>query len=648
MPRVRAERIFTAFLLLLLLALRPASAQQLSDTLRLKVFEVTATRLATFSPGAKVEMIDSATMARHASSDLATLLANDSPVFIKSYGLGSLATSSFRGGSANHTAVLWNGFNISSPMNGQLDLALIPMGVMNSVRIQYGAGTALWGSGAVGGTIHLDHVPRFEQDLTLSAGISFGSFNDQRYQLGATFGGVRWAASVALLQASARNDFHYTNTALPGSPECVQHNAGLEQQALVAQVHHRIKARQRIHLAYWFQQSDRAIPPTMHQVESTARQEDGTHRITGGWQYTGRSTTLEARAAWFDEDQLWYPFGTDAVRSRSRTAIAEAEVRHRFATKHTVSAGINANHARAVSDGYPDEPRQDRAALFLAYLYNGREGRVQHTLSARQEVMDDAWVPFTASAGSTVKLTDQLHLRATAAKVYRIPTFNDLFWVPGGDRDLLSESGWSGEAGLSLQRELRSVRLKCDGTVYSRTLDNWIIWLPGPAYWSPQNVMQVWSRGVETRAEVAVPIQRTTVALSVLTNYVVSTNQVAKSVNDDSVGRQLIYVPMYSGHARLAVSRGTFSLAMQLNYTGYRYTSTDNRSYLEPFTLGNAWASYAWKTGKRHTLALELQANNLFDTAYQTIADRPMPLRNYRMAVRLYFNGTKSPRTEIP
>lgn len=631
----------------LFLALSLASTcfgQQHRDTLLLKEVEVTATRLSTFSPGMKVEVLDSATVARHASSDLATLLANESPVFIKSYGLGSLATSSFRGGSANHTAVLWNGFNIGSPMNGQIDFALIPVGMMDDVRIQYGAGTALWGSGAVGGAIHLDGHPRFDQGLALQAGASFGSFNDQRYMVNAGFGNARWSATAALLQAAANNDFPYVNTVVPGSPEHRQNNASFQQLTLVTQVYHRFNEHQRVHFGHWYQESERAIPPTMHQASSAAQQVDGTQRITGGWQFTGRNTVVETRAAWFDEGLQWFPFGTEAVRSRSRTAIAEAEVRHLVGDRHTVSTGMNLTHTSALSDGYPNKPQQDRTALFLAYRYRSRNDRVLATWAARQELMNGAWVPFTTSVGGAVRFTEYLHARANAAKVYRIPTFNDLYWVPGGDRDLLSEVGWAGEAGLAVEQRVGSVQFKGDGAVFSRMLDNWIIWLPGTSYWSPSNVMQVWSRGMEVRAEVTVPVQRTTITLSVLTNHVVSTNQVAKTPNDASVDRQLIYVPMYSGQARLTVSRGAFGLAMQMNYTGYRYTSTDNRSYLEPYILHTARASYALKPGKRHTLALEVQANNLFDTVYQTVADRPMPLRNYRAGIRLYFLGKKAER----
>ena len=107
----------------------------LSDSvLQLKQIQITSIRIHNFSNGAKIEKVDSNIIAQYSAKNLADLLENESPLFIKSYGLGSLATSSFRGGSAYQTAVLWNGFNINNPMYGQTDFALIPNNFLEKVE----------------------------------------------------------------------------------------------------------------------------------------------------------------------------------------------------------------------------------------------------------------------------------------------------------------------------------------------------------------------------------------------------------------------------------------------------------------------------------------------------------------------------------
>ena len=142
--------LIATIVLLILQSFQVVSQNSITDTtFQLKEIVVTENRVKNFFAGIKIHQIDSNDLKRYAFNNLADLLANDNSLFVKSYGAGSLATTSFRGGSANHTAILWNGFNLNSPMNGQLDLALVPNNFVNKVSIRYGGGSALWGSGAV-------------------------------------------------------------------------------------------------------------------------------------------------------------------------------------------------------------------------------------------------------------------------------------------------------------------------------------------------------------------------------------------------------------------------------------------------------------------------------------------------------------------
>ena len=47
----------------------------------------------------------------------------------------------------------------------------------------------------------------------------------------------------------------------------------------------------------------------------------------------------------------------------------------------------------------------------------------------------------------------------------------------------------------------KSIDLSFSPNIFNRNINNWIIWLPEQTFWTPQNLMQVWSRGLETRSE---------------------------------------------------------------------------------------------------------------------------------------------------
>ncbi|MCY0536351.1 TonB-dependent receptor plug domain-containing protein, partial [Klebsiella pneumoniae] len=76
---------------------------------------------------------------------------------------GQLTTLSFRGTSANHTALLWNGININAPTVGQTDYSTVPLLGFDEMAIQYGSAASCVGTDAIGGSILLGSAPRWKQ-----------------------------------------------------------------------------------------------------------------------------------------------------------------------------------------------------------------------------------------------------------------------------------------------------------------------------------------------------------------------------------------------------------------------------------------------------------------------------------------------------
>ncbi len=623
----------------LFLGLNSFGQTNISDTtFSLKEVIVSTNRIANFSAGTKVNSIDSLSFSQHRNQNLSDLLIDESPLFIKSYGLGALATSSFRGGSASHTAILWNGFNINSPMNGQLDLSLVPVNFSDAVAIQYGGTSALWGSGAVGGAIHLTNNAKFNTGVTTRINLSAGSFETYNQQASVEFSKKRFISSIKLFNTSAKNNFQYNNIFSPENSKITQSNAELKSYGLLSENYFLIKENQKLNLFFWYQHTDRNIPPTMLQLINKSNQIDNSYRITSEWKYNKKRTTTYIRAAYFNESLI---FSDDIFHSlsnsRSQSIITEAETKINLSKQYFINIGINNTFANAIASGYPDKPQQNRTALFASYLYTTKNEKLKANVSVRQEMIENKFAPFTYSVGADYQLIKWLSLKGNFSKVYRIPTFNDLYWNPGGNPNLLPESGYSEEIGLKLNLRNNNIAFTSDATVFNRKIENWIIWLPGLSYWSPQNSMNVWSRGMETNSTLSIKINKAKISFSILTNYVVSTNQQAKSTNDASIDKQLIYVPMYSGNGKISIEYKGVVFSYRHNYTGYRYTSTDNTQYLPPFYLGSFYLSYKMQL-KNSTATIFLQANNIWNEQYQVMLNRAMPQQNFNAGISFEFN----------
>ncbi len=89
------------------------------DTIQINTVDILAPRLKHFSEVEKHQEIDSLTLVRYGSQDLATLLQKVSLVNMSSNGsLGALSTVGIRGASATHTSVNWNGIPVNSLTTG--------------------------------------------------------------------------------------------------------------------------------------------------------------------------------------------------------------------------------------------------------------------------------------------------------------------------------------------------------------------------------------------------------------------------------------------------------------------------------------------------------------------------------------------------
>ncbi len=638
------KQLLIIFFLLCLQTVTVVAQHTVSDsTLQLKEVVVEAPRISDFIPGYKIVRIDSLTKSEYGQQNLSDLLADESPLFIKSYGLGSLAVASFRGGSAYQTAVLWNGISLSSPMNSQLDLALVPVDAADDIKLQYGGSSALFGSGAAAGVIHLLSNPKFNRGITTRLNISAGSFNDYRQNILVEVSKKKIVSVLKIFNASALNNFEYTNIYTASGVTVNQTHAQLKNQGLISENKFLINNNQTLSVNTWLQHTDRNIPPTMLQQESKTNQTDDALRVTSEWKYEKKRTVTFVHAAWLNERIIFSdPLSGILDTSKTQQLIGEAETKITLSKNHFINIGIHNTYSTAGHNNYESSPHQDRIALFASYLFTSENKKLSAGSSLREELIDFSQPLFTYSASGEYVITKWISARANASRVYRVPSFNDLYWKPGGNPDLQPEEGFAEEAGINLKLKNKIFQFTTDVTVFNRNIENWILWMPGITYWSAQNVMTVWSRGMETNSSLSITVKNIKITIAALTEYVLSTNTKAKTENDNSVGHQLIYTPMYSGMAKLSVAYKNLQLTYRHNYIGYRYTSTDNTQYLIPYDLGSAYFSYN-KKFKDYGGGVFFQVNNIWNEQYQVISNRAMPGVNYNGGISIQFNKqTKS------
>lgn len=627
------------FILFCFLYIRGYAQVSPADSLNmLQEFTAVADRFKTFNTGVKTSAIDSLTRQFTAQNSLANLLAISSPVFIKTYGPGQLATTSFRGAGAEHTAVLWNGINIQSNMHGQLDFSLIPAGFMDETEIDFGGNSALYGAGAVGGAVLLNNTPAYRKHVSANYRVAIGSFGLLQHWGGAEYGNERFYIKARTYRSGSENNFGYYDYTLPDKPLKFRKNAGQYGTGTLLETGYRISKKQELNFRYWYSYNNRNLPPTIGVSINESYQLDESNRMSLEWKNTTSARNRwVARVAYLNErldyhDPLTYLSG----KSRSNTLIGEAENFYDLHPKLRLNTGINYSLYQAESENYIKSPTQHRIAGF-ASLKARLHARLTASVSVRQELIAGQAQPFTAAAGLNFKAGRFITLTAHANKSYRVPTFNDLYWITGNP-GLKAESGFGQELGTAFRWSNSRNHITASLNGFNRNITNWILWQPNGGTWTPQNLKSVWSRGGEFSGRYTRMIHKVNVTLKSDISYVLSTNQTSIYSQDESVGKQLIFIPRLTHQNWITVSFRRWYLAYNHTYTGYRFTSSDNRTFLDDYQLGNVFSGYSFPY-RKITLDVHFQYNNIWNTRYEVLPAKPMPMSNYQLTCTLKFNS---------
>lgn len=611
---------------------------QNKDSLTHQLMEVTITetKQQILQASKKTITIDSLILERYNTTSLSDLLSNQSAIHIKSYGNGNIATTSIRGGNASQTAVLWNGLNIQNPMLGQADLSLIPTMLFQNIALEYGGGSTLNGSGAMGGSIQLRNTNAFNKGFATILQVSGGSFDTKKLATAIQLSYKRISANTRIYYTSSQNNYTYNDTTDKEHPRKQIAHADYLTKGLLQELSFLLTPNQTMNVRLWYNATHRNLPSYTNTI-SKQSQDDENLKINADWNYCKRNLKSIIRFAYF-KDGLNYTDSLANIYSKSTVNTVILESDNTYTLKHhTFHIGANVTSYKSDAITYDAIHTLNKLAFFAAYKLQVFQSKLNYNISVRKEFTNLTDIPFTGNIGIHYQIHKCLAAKLNANTSFRQPTLNDLYWNPGGNPNLKPEQAYEFDGGLEFKLQKKKMSLLFEGTYFNRHTTNWIIWLPSISnYWTPQNIAQVYSRGTETKTELAYHHKEVLIKLIVNTSYVLATNQASKSENDNSIGRQLIYTPRYEGQAGIYITYKKTSLLLNQTYTGYRFTSTDNSAWLTPYYTANIKASYNYSI-KKMSVDFFGSINNLFNKNYTVVANRPMPLRNFEVGMVIKY-----------
>lgn len=585
-------------------------------------------RIAAFAPGMQAVKIDSVLMQQYAQQSLGRLLEQQVPVFIRSYGINALATLNFRGSSAAQSQLLWNGIPLNNASLGFADISLMQVQQFDKVHILYGGSSALTGSGNVGAALLLDNEFGIEDTLrrfrTMIAA-RVGSFGQYAFSASERYQGRKWFLSARVSAQQANNDFPYTD---PSGNRLKMENAGLSALSGMINAGYKINKYGSLHFSGWVQQSSRRIPPSLFEPFSVKRQDDQALRFFSEWKHVvGGKRTIYSKIS-FLQDGMQYQDSSIGLRTRNdtRQVYGEAGWKQAFNSRHELMVFLPVN----ISWMRPERDTQLRAqykwGIAASYAYTCLRDRAKLAASFRAERINELSV-LLPGINASYLLTYWLTLRANVQRSYRAPTLNEWYYQPGGNPLLKPEQGWSQDAGYTVQLPVgKNLLLHHEGSIFNRDIHDWIIWFGG-SIWTPHNIARVRSRGIETGSAVLWQKGRWSFRTGVNTAFVRATTRESDIPGDGSIGKQIPYSPRYTAQANVSLGYKSLLFSYNHTYTGYRFVTTDESQYLEPYQAGNLYISCKYFLGKAPAI-LSFQCNNIWGVRYEVVNLRPMPGRN--------------------
>ena len=611
---------------------------QVSDSLVYPEVTVTEQRIEE-AIGSSVSETDTLLYKLLQSKGLTQVLETESFISTRSYNPGGTAIFSVRGSGPQHTQVVWEGIPINDPMLGLTDLSTISLSGISGVRVLYGGAGLTNNSGGIGGTIELlSTKPRTKDGVDVKLNGYAGSFGTYGVSLQLRNRYKKLFGNTSVEYQTSQNNFKFRNLATIAQEDKLLKHASVKRIGFSKSLGLNINQRNTLSATVYYSQVSKELPPSMLMVASIETLFDRDIWASLKWRRIGKKSVISVTASYIYGNQQY--FDNNEYNYHHLYQANKNLMRYKLDLGHNLhlEAGGDVFTENAKSDSsYRSKPHWRYWQAAFASLKYVPKKWVAAQILVREDVIDGNFSPVQGLVGVEVKPTNWFSIKGNVSRNFRAATLNDLYWVPGGNPDLKSETGFSWEGGLAFRTGIKTFRFGFDATYFQSEIDNWIIWLPQGNVWTPQNKRAVSSKGIETKLEASLTISKFLFKLNGAYTWVSSKVTESASASDASVGNQLIYVPLHQAKAHFSVHFAKLFLLYGHQYIGLRYTTSDNKSSLPAFQLSYVSLGYEY-TIKKHTVGINFTVDNLLNADYQSIAWRPMPGRSFLINLNYQFN----------
>ncbi|MDR1201186.1 MAG: TonB-dependent receptor [Tannerellaceae bacterium] len=636
---------------------------------------VVANRYKEVIPSQKLSGVE---LERLSSFSVADAIRYFSGVQIKDYGgIGGLKTVDIRSMGTNHMGVFYDGIQLGNAQNGQIDLGKFSLDNIEEISLYNGQKSEIFQPAkdfGSAGTIYLrTRRPSFKggKNINLISYFRTGSFglvNPSVLWEQKLSGNISSTFNAEYVYATGKYKFRYRKVFPDGTvawdTTATRKNGDIQSLRLEGGLNGSMEGG-RWNLKAYYYDSEKGIPGAIvnNVWTHSQRQWDRNFFTQGSFrQQFGSRYDLLVNAK-YAGDRMRY-LNPDTTLLYIDNTFLQQEIYLSAAGKYRIlpvwDVSLSTDYQWNTLDAsLPDfvYPKRNTLLTALATAFEWKRIKVQASLLGtfvfeevtlgRQAAPDDrqeytpavflSYHPFTKTPVS---------LRAFYKRIFRMPTFNDLYYTDIGNISLRPEYTNQYNIGFQYEKPVENslfqyVQLKADA--YYNEVEDKIIAVPkgnGQYRWMMMNIGYVEIRGIDISAETSLHLP-CAVQLRTNLNYTYQRAQDFSNPSDNdpeagSYGGQIAYIPWHSGSAVANLEWESWNLNYSFIYVGERYHNSSNirANYERPWYTHDLTLAKTIRL-KHMNLKLSAEVNNLFDQQYDVVLNYPMPGRNYKLILKV-------------
>ena len=586
---------------------------------------------------------------------------------VKDYGgIGGMKTVSVRNLGAQHTAVSYDGITVSNTQAGQIDIGRFSLDNVGMLSMAIGQGsdimqTARHYASAALLAIETERPVLDKGDSRLRLALKGGSWG----QLNPS---VRWWCQAGentmttldadYMRADGRYPFVLRNGKEKSNEK--RNNSDIEQWHGEANVLHKFGDGGSLDTKAYFYHSQRGVPGSVVLYNDNSKErlwDENFFLQTAYKKHMARQWELAIRAkythSWnkYEDTNAKYTNGKKTEVNRQDEYYTSATLGWKPTSwlEMALAEDVAVNKLRTTVNGSPNPLRTTSLTALVSKAKYGRmtiEGNIVMTYATESLTESEKYAikkpedrkKLSPSLSFSYRLLpdEALYVRAMTKSTFRLPTFNDLYYLQIGNTSLRPENAHEYGAGMTWNSRpigpLLYVALTIDA--YYNDVTDKIVAFPSTYIWKMVNFGKAEIKGIDATMGTEVDIAK---GYSIVANGSLTWQEAKdKTEGNATYGSQLPYTPKVSGGLSVMLLTPWVNVGYSATGQGKRYSMAQNtREYqLDGYMEHSLSLSRDFLLGD-NMLRLQLTVNNITDKQYEIIKYYPMPGRSVTASATL-------------